>query len=355
MISFLIPILLPVGTFYLLQKRVKSRFLLSIIPLIIAIVLAMISPTATRLLPLPALEIFGGIFLFGSMAMAVIVPFPFLMDRFRLKQKESIILLCTIPTVLVLAIPGIICVSGHCNPTILGSLVESFSLAGDMVKTGQMFLMVVNALVVSTGVYGVLLLVDSFFEEGKLTAILVIGVLCVLAFFALPSVLIAFFPVGLFMIFLAIPKKTERILIVILFLVPAVLIDAYVMSLQLPGSIIDGVIFSTLLFGFAMVPAFTICSVEGITGRIEKIIMITSVLTSAAVTAFISVSSKPGASLQSALGTAFEAGRAPPGIPFPDGIIYLAVLILASFIIGCLILLIYRNIIRIVPKLFVHR
>jgi hypothetical protein len=224
-----------------------------------------------------------------------------------------------------------------------------------MAKTGQMFLMVVNALVVSTGVYGVLLLADSFFEDGKLTSILVIAVLCVLAFFALPSVLIAFFPIGLFVIFLAIPKKTERILIAVLFLLPVVLIDAYTMSLQLPGSIIDGIMFSTLLFGFAMIPAFTVCPVENISGRAEKVVMITSVFCSAAISAFISVSSKPGVSLQSALGTAFEAGRAPPGIPFPDGIIYLAVLILASFILGCLILLIYRNIIPIVPKLFVHR
>ncbi len=355
MIGFLIPLLLPAGTFYLMQKWVNNRYLLCLIPIVIAIVLAIISPTVTRLIPIPALEIVGGIFLFGSMAMAVIVPFPFMMDRFRLKQKEAIILLCTIPTILVLSIPGIICMSGHCDPTILGSFVDSFSLAGDMAKTGQMLLMVVNALVVSTGVYGILLLADSFFEDGKITSVLVIAVLCVLAFVALPSVLIAFFPVGLYVIFQAISKKTERILIAVLFLVPVVLIDAYTMSLLLPGSVVDGIMFSTLLFGFAMIPAFIICPVKKIAGRTEKVVMIASVLSSAVVSAFISVSSNPHASLQSALGTAFEAGRAPPGIPFPDGIIYLAVLILASFILGCLILLIYRNIIRIVPKLFIHR
>ncbi len=349
MIDILVLFFLPVLTFYLLRKRLENRFYLSLVPLGIAILFSIISPVATRLIPIQALAFTGGIFLFGNIAMAVVVPFSFLADTFQARHKELVIFAGTILTYLAIVVPGFGCALGHCDPAVLSSFVDTLHLAGDAEKTGQFFVQLVTALVMATGAYGLLLLCETLLSDirkRKLPSILFAAVIVVLFLIVGASILIGFFVIALFSIIRTIPTKIVRILAILMFLIPLVLVNAYIFSLLPAKILVDGSLFSVLVLGFTIVLPVFICSLGKEERRPEKAVLIVSVLTASVDSALVSWWYTPGISLQQAIGAAFGIGYPAPGSPFPEGLGYLAVVLVVTFIIGNIAVLGYQKIIR---------
>jgi hypothetical protein len=349
MLEILILVFLLVATFYLLWKHLKKRIYLSLIPLVLAIVFSFISPVATRLIPIPFLIIIGPVFLFAGIAMAVIIPFPFLMDNFRVTPKEILIIICAILTYAAVFIPGFGCITGQCNPTILALFVDGFHLTGDAAKTSQFLIQVCVTLVIATGVYGLLLLCETLWDgikKREIKAIVLFAGLVGLFFLVGASILIGFLVISLFYIFREIPIRIVRIMTVILFLVVLCVLDAYVLSLLVQNTKIDGTLFSALLVGLAIVLTLFLGSLEKGSGRLEKEIMIISILTSVAASVFVSWIYSPNLPLIKTIGVAFDIGHPAPGLPFWEGIVYLGSLLGSSIIFGYIIVLGYKRVIH---------
>jgi hypothetical protein len=352
LIDMVILLFLPVITFWLLWKLRPGRIWLSIIPLILAIFLAIVSPAVTRLIPIPVLTWVGGLFIFGGIAMAVLVPYPFLMDSFATRRREPVIFAGTILTYLVIVIPGFGCALGVCSPTILASFVDTLHLTGDAVKTSQFLIQFLTALVTATGVFGLLLLGETLWNDIKkrqILSILLVPILVILFFFDGASLLIGLFVVSLFALFNTIGRGTVKTAVILLLILPLVIGDAYSSSLLSPGSSIDGSLNSVLFFGFAILLSLVIRTPEMKAKKSEEAVMIVSVFTATASSVIINLVYSPGISLSRAFGAAFDLGYPSPGMPFPDGVCYLTVCMVITFITGVLVVLGYNTVNRSIP------